>query len=200
MQPKYSRRYRICFQKVFIEMDTPTLAPAVDKERLLAVVQTILREPTAPFHEARVRAAIAGLLQPCEGVTLREDDFGNLIARYRGAENRSTARPYAFCAHMDHPGWVRPEPPDAAPWRFLGGVPTVYLDANEARTAAFGDFAMWDLPACELRDERIYSRACDDLIGCAAVASAPRENVTDSLPAARKSVSPGPSRWRVTAG
>ena len=28
---------------------------------------------------------------------------------------------------------------------------------------------MWDLPAFELRDDRIYSRACDDLIGCAAI-------------------------------
>ena len=33
----------------------------------------------------------------------------------------------------------------------------------------FGDFAMWDLPDCELRDGRIYSRACDDLIGCAVI-------------------------------
>ena len=28
---------------------------------------------------------------------------------------------------------------------------------------------MWDLPAFEVREGRIYSRACDDLIGCAAI-------------------------------
>ena len=28
---------------------------------------------------------------------------------------------------------------------------------------------MWDLPACEIRDGRVFSRACDDLIGCAAI-------------------------------
>jgi endoglucanase len=33
----------------------------------------------------------------------------------------------------------------------------------------FGAFAMWDLPAFALKDGRIYSRACDDLIGCAAI-------------------------------
>ena len=61
-------------------MDTRTLAPTVDKERLAAIVQTILREPTAPFHETRVRHAIVGLLRSCRRVTVREDDFGNLIA------------------------------------------------------------------------------------------------------------------------
>ncbi len=32
-----------------------------------------------------------------------------------------------------------------------------------------GDSAMWDLPACQIRDGRLCSRACDDLIGCAAI-------------------------------
>jgi len=32
-----------------------------------------------------------------------------------------------------------------------------------------GDSAMWDLPACQIRDGLLCSRACDDLIGCAAV-------------------------------
>ena len=33
----------------------------------------------------------------------------------------------------------------------------------------FGSFAMWDLPAFELRDGQIHSRACDDLLGCAEI-------------------------------
>ena len=150
-------------------MDPRTLAPVPDKERLSAVVQTILREPTAPFHEARVRHAIIGLLRGCRNVTLREDAFGNLIAHYRGGVGAAPGTRYAFCAHMDHPGWVRPEEPDAEPWRFFGGVPTDYLEANKTRLRSFGDFAMWDLPDYEERDGRIYSRACDDLIGCAAI-------------------------------
>ena len=150
-------------------MDARNLAPAADKERLTALVRTVLREPTAPFHEAHVRAALAGWLRPLTGVTLREDGFGNLVARYRGPGEAAGTR-YAFCAHMDYPGGVRPEPAGGVEtWRFLGGVPADYLAANRERVRSFGNFAMWDLPDCEERDGRIYSRACDDLIGCCAV-------------------------------
>lgn len=141
------------------------------KERILDIVHAILSRPTAPFHETAVRAAIADLLGGCARVTLAQDAFGNLIAHYRGSDSAS-APVYAFCAHMDHPGWVTPapEPTGAAPARqFLGGVPASYLEANRERVRDFGAFAMWDLPACELRDGRIHSRACDDLIGCAVI-------------------------------
>jgi endoglucanase len=61
---------------------------------------------------------------------------------------------------MDHPGYVGEE--------FLGGVPEEYR-AKKPPTRDFGAFAMWDLPACEVKDGRIYSRACDDLINCATI-------------------------------
>lgn len=32
-----------------------------------------------------------------------------------------------------------------------------------------GDWGMWDLPACQIRGARLYSRACDDLVGCISV-------------------------------
>jgi endoglucanase len=32
-----------------------------------------------------------------------------------------------------------------------------------------GDLGMWDLPACRIRGDRLYSRACDDLIGCVSI-------------------------------
>ena len=32
-----------------------------------------------------------------------------------------------------------------------------------------GDFGMWDLPACRIQGDRLYSRACDDLVGCVSV-------------------------------
>ena len=142
------------------------------KERILEIVRAILARPTAPFHEASVRAAIVGLLAGCAGVAVSEDAFGNLIAHYRGAgESRTPV--YAFCAHMDHPGWVTPDLANddgEAPTRqFLGGVPASYLDANRERIRDFGPFAMWDLPECELRDGLVHSRACDDLIGCAVI-------------------------------
>jgi hypothetical protein len=80
-----------------------------------------------------------------------QDDFGNVVARYDGCSGHCE---YAFAAHMDHPGFVGDE--------FLGGVPESYRE-KKPPTRDFGAFAMWNLPACEVRDGRIYSRACDDL-------------------------------------
>ena len=57
---------------------------------------------------------------------------------------------------------------------FLGGVPESYRE-KKPPTRDFGAFAMWDLPACEVRDGRIHSRACDDLIGCATIVALFRE-------------------------
>ncbi|MDP9003175.1 MAG: hypothetical protein M3N12_00095, partial [Verrucomicrobiota bacterium] len=88
--------------------------------------------------------------------------FGNVIARYRRG---TRARPrWAFAAHMDHPGWVRTE---SGEWRFLGSVAERFL--VNPRMREFGNFAMWDLPAFEVKDEMIHSRACDDLLGCAEI-------------------------------
>ena len=139
------------------------------KERLLEIAQTILSCPTAPFHEAAVRDAIAGLLRACPRVELRQDAFGNLIAHYHGTAGHEPTR-YALCAHMDHPAWVSPDLSTPGAGRvFLGGVPPDYLEKNRERIRDFGPFAMWDLPAFELIDGRIYSRACDDLMGCVAI-------------------------------
>ena len=144
------------------------------KERLLAILEAILNQPTAPFHEAAVRETLVALLRDCPRVQLREDDFGNLIAHYRGPGIGAgvPAARYAFCAHMDHPGWVRPEKPESnAPPIFLGGVPSEYQAANRERVRDFGTFSMWELPPFEMRDGLIHSRACDDLIGCAVIVS-----------------------------
>ena len=124
---------------------------------LLDIVRSILAQPTAPFHEDAVRAEILMQLAQCPHVTAELDDFGNVIACYRRG---SGGERYAFAAHMDHPGYVGGE--------FLGGVPVEYREKNPP-VRAFGAFSMWDLPAFELREGRIFSRACDDLIGCAAI-------------------------------
>ncbi len=161
------------------------------KEKLLEIAREILSQPTAPFHEARVREAISSLLRPCAHVRLRQDDFGNLIAHYRGAgvgAGEPAGPRYAFCAHMDHPGWVRPDDAEALsnPGRhgteqtdpvraavggmlFFGGVPAELAAANRERVCEFDHFAMWDLPAYDFRNDRIYSRAIDDLMGCVTI-------------------------------
>lgn len=126
-------------------------------ETFLPITRAILAQPTAPFHEDAVRAEITMQLAQLPHLSLAQDDFGNVIASYQ----RGPAEPrFAFAAHMDHPGFVGGE--------FLGGVSDRYLEKN-APTRDFGAFAMWDLPAFELKEGRIFSRACDDLIGCATI-------------------------------
>jgi endoglucanase len=128
------------------------------RQKLLSIIRAILEQPTAPFHEESVAAQIRALLAECPHVRVKQDAFGNLIAHYARGHHKAH---YAFAAHMDHPGWVG--------GKFLGGVPAAYLE--NPRTKNFGAFAMWDLPAFQLRGDRLHSRACDDLIGCAAIVS-----------------------------
>jgi endoglucanase len=134
----------------------------VQREELLSIVRALVEQPTAPFHEEAVRDAIVAQLRECPHVKIEHDAYGNMIAHYRRG---TRARPqWAFAAHMDHPGWVRSENGE---WRFLGSVAERYLVDPKRRE--FGDFAMWDLPAFELKDDQIHSRACDDLLGCAEI-------------------------------
>jgi endoglucanase len=123
----------------------------------LPVARAILEKPTAPFHEDAVRAEILSQLAGLPHVTVKLDAFGNVIALYQ----RGDATPrYAFAAHMDHPGFSGRD--------FLGWVPKEYFKSKPAKRK-FTGFSMWDLPAYELRGGRIYSRACDDLVGCACI-------------------------------
>jgi endoglucanase len=133
----------------------------MDQDALLDVTRSILECPTAPTFETQVAAQIRALLADLPSISVEEDPFGNLIALYHGSD--ALAR-FAFTAHMDHPGWrLRPDK------EFLGGVPERLLDTAPVRE--FGDFGMWDLPAFVLEGDRIRSRACDDLIGCAVLAA-----------------------------
>src|SRR5436190_1554541 len=140
----------------------------MQRRELLRVVRGLVEQPTAPFHEEAVRDAIVAELRDCPHVSIKHDAFGNMIARYRRG-TRKRAR-WAFAAHMDHPGWVRTK---EGKWRFLGSVAERFLVNPKKRE--FGNFAMWDLPAYELKDGQIHSRACDDLLGCAEIVCLFRE-------------------------
>ena len=147
----------------------------MNRAALLVLTESILSCPTAPTFEHAVRARLLELLKPLSGVTTEIDAVGNLIAEYRGTDRQPE---FALVAHMDHPGWrLRPQR------EFLGSVPDELLD--KAGIQSFGDFGMWDLPAFQVRDDRIYSRACDDLIGCVAMVATLRElssaNIKTSL-------------------
>jgi putative aminopeptidase FrvX len=127
--------------------------------RLLSTMERLMQQPTAPFHEHAVRSEILSVLSGFSSVEVHTDGFGNVLARYAG---QLASPPLVFCAHMDHPAYVGEN--------FLGGVPKSYLDTRHP-VRNFGAFSMWDLPEFELRDGRVYSRACDDLVGCAVMLS-----------------------------
>lgn len=135
---------------------------------MVSVVAALANCPTAPFHEDAVRSEIERQLRNCSRVKLERDDFGNLIATYR--RGRRTAPGWALAAHMDHPGWVRKAKGEM---QFLGSVAERFRKRSKMKS--FGEFAMWDLPAFELREGKIYSRACDDLLGCAEIICVLRE-------------------------
>jgi endoglucanase len=147
----------VIVRRAFVFSDPESPSTFVSMDRLLSTIRALLAQPTAPFHEDAVRAEILMLLAQCPHVSVEQDDFGNLIAHYRRGPELAV---YALAAHMDHPAYVGDE--------FLGGVPEEYRTPRPP-VRDFGAFAMWDLPACEVRDGRIYSRACDDLIGCASI-------------------------------
>ena len=129
----------------------------MNRDAVLKIAQPLLECPTAPMFESAVRDEIKRQFSDIKGVKLQVDPNGNLIAWY-GRERPK----YVFVAHMDHPGWqLRPTR------RFLGGVPQSLQDKGQVQE--FGEFGMWDLPAFRLDGDRLYSRACDDLIGCATI-------------------------------
>jgi len=110
-----------------------------------------------------VRRTLSDLLTGLPHVSTHSDSFGNLLVTYRNGDSPSR---FCFGAHMDHPGFVRS--PRSGKWDFLGGMPAPYLETG-APIEEFGDFAMWALPAFEMDDGTISSRACDDLVGCASI-------------------------------
>jgi putative aminopeptidase FrvX len=151
----------------------------MNRRKLLPILRHIVSRPTAPFHEHAVAEAILGFLKELPHVKVRSDKYGSLVATYERSDSRSrsSAPQFAFAAHMDHPGWVRVHEQELGPavkfaeakhpLQFLGWVPETYLKDPAVRV--YGRFAMWDLPEFQLKDDLIHARACDDLIGCAAI-------------------------------
>jgi endoglucanase len=150
----------------------------MNRRKLLPILRHIVSRPTAPFHEHAVAEAILGFLKELPHVKVRADKCGSLVAIYERSESRKRPQPrYAFAAHMDHPGWVRVHEQDLGPaakfpeakhpLQFLGWVPEAYL--TEPKVRVYGRFAMWDLPEFQVEEDIIHARACDDLIGCAAI-------------------------------
>ncbi len=133
----------------------------IHHQTLVALLREIQSTPTAPFHEALVAEVIREKLEGLPGISLKEDDFGNLIFHYKKGRSKPKL---AFGAHMDHPGWVRTKKEGEV---FLGWVPEERLQTHPVEW--FGDFGMWKLNPFVIHEGIIHARVCDDLVGCAVI-------------------------------
>lgn len=154
-----------------------------------------MRCPAAPYHEEGVASEVK---KACleHGLEFKQDRFGNLLVSLCTAP---ASRPLVLAAHMDHPGFDLIGSLGSKRWRarFLGGVPDDYfrrgvpvrllpgntkaklgkrvgtgkdfeLELSE-RPVGRPRFGVWDLEDFAVRRGRIHGRACDDLIGVAAI-------------------------------
>lgn len=131
----------------------------MESSPFLSIVERLMRQPTAPFHEHAVRTEVLAILAGFPSVRAELDRFGNVLAHYKLGDAPVSC---VLVAHMDHPAYVGET--------FLGGVPQSYLETGHP-VRSFGPFSMWDIPPFELKDGCVYSRACDDLVGCAVMLS-----------------------------
>ena len=157
-----------------------------------------MRCPAAPYCEQAVRDAAERICSE-SGLNCRRDELGNVWVHLK---TNPRLRPLVLAAHLDHPAFkiIRRVSPDRLLAQFRGGVPdqyfrprtrlrlmpggeTAHLAKRIAREKQFRiqaskplsdlpQFAVWDLPDFSLRDGEIHGRACDDLIGVAAILAA----------------------------
>lgn len=162
---------------------------------VLDLARRLMQQPAAPWFEAAVQAEVKTICAE-QDLPCREDAVGNLYIHYRGS---GRARPLVLAAHLDHPGFkiLRALSPNRFLARFRGGVPDPYFRQGTPLRLHPGDiparlgakkpgvksfelvaatpcptkprFAVWDLEPFRSVKGRIVGRACDDLIGSAAV-------------------------------
>ena len=155
----------------------------------------LMRQPAAPFHEHATRYEVESIGAKY-GLDFERDQYGNVIVNLRTAPKM---RPIVLAAHLDHPGFeiVRSLSPKSWLARFLGGVPDSYfrtgipvrlmpgaipakLNARAGKPKEFRlhtsqipeskpTFAVWELEDFAVRKGLIHGRACDDLVGVAAI-------------------------------
>ena len=167
------------------------------KARILKIAKELLNVPTAPFREAAVREHILDFCRQ-RGIKTKVDQMGNILAEYGASRGKSVvlaahmdhpgfiiekdsldgSAQALFYGGVDEEYFinsaVRVFTSDG---QVKGKVIQTHFDLKKKQKRVrlsvkgkvrAGDLAMWDLPAFRLRDDRLYSRACDDLIGCCA--------------------------------
>ena len=173
----------------------------MDATEFCELARRLMSCPAAPYHEAGVRAEVEKICGEL-GLDHGRDKFGNVLVRLQSATD---VRPVALAAHLDHPGFEIGKPLEGNRWaaKFLGGVPESFFKkgipirllpdktpavlekplgrdqicvlAAASTPTESPTFAVWELEDFVLRDGLILGRACDDLIGVAAILTAMAE-------------------------
>lgn len=171
----------------------PANAMHILDEELYQAGMKVAACPTAPCHEAHVRACLLEQLRDLPHVATRVDEFGNLHASYE--HEASDREPFRLVAHLDHPGFVVHRQEGTEELHFAGGVEekyfagkTIVFHHEESREplgwaliegTSFSDetkrvtldraippgatFAVWDLLKARCTKRLFISPACDDL-------------------------------------
>ena len=166
------------------------------KERLCQLSRDFLKTPTASFREQQVTAYIIDFCRQRDIAVKQDEvgnlivtygpqykntvlafaahmDHPGFIIETDSVRKRTTALFYggvaeSFFKHSK----IRIVTPAGA---VRGDVTRTQFDIKKRLRRVWlaleenvhkGDWGMWDLPACRIRGDRLYSRACDDLVGC----------------------------------
>lgn len=164
--------------------------------RICEYAGRLLRHGTAPYHEQGVRLEVEAICAEL-GLEHRRDSFGNVLVKLKTGPDRRPLLLAAHLDHPGF-HVVRPMPRGRWLARFEGGVPDHYFRAGLKTRLMPGDiparitrrvdrkqrmfelaprrpaasapkFAVWDLKPFRVRQGRIHSRSCDDLVGAASV-------------------------------
>ena len=168
------------------------------KQRLLQILEEILSLPTAPFHEGTVKDYISHFLST-RRIPHRSDSFGDIIVQYKknpgsppigfiahmdhpGFEiiqskgNTATAK---FLGRID-PSLARDRKIRIYPDSGIRAQVTRAIRQPKPQSSQLfsvkgnrpipkGSYGMWDLPPFRFREDIVYGRAIDDLVGCAII-------------------------------
>jgi len=99
--------------------------------RQTELLKAVLSQPVSPFHEGAVVEQVRRWATE-RGVTLRRDEAGNVVLRYR--HGRAGRSKWVFAAHMDHPGFVVRRQRGRNVWAdFRGWVTEAYMRSSRVR-------------------------------------------------------------------
>ena len=166
-------------------------------ETICQLARRLMRHPAAPYHEHAVRAEVESICTEY-GLRFERDQFGNVLVRLRTAARQRPLVLAAHLDHPGFE-IIGCRSPTAWLARFRGGVADDYFRAgipvrlmpgeapaklgrrkgtrtfklqtknHAGKDACAPRFAVWELEDFSMRRGQIHGRACDDLIGVAAV-------------------------------